>query len=231
MQFIKTKSEFEPIPEGRQAAVLAEVSFAIMSFELKAENKKGERFIKDVELFPSFTVKNQAGKLFASWSGKNEGDLLTQAQLNVWMDLMFGDLIERDAEGKIKLDEDESPIFKDFETEQDMIKAFNKMGDPKAVGKTCYLGVIHNESDNGKVYANVKKIYVNAKLDDDGNVKRDPETKRIIPAFQMEVSDAYVSYAQRMKEMRDRMNRNDSKPAAASKSKKAADVDDSEIPF
>lgn len=254
MQFVKSTSTFELPPEGNQPAVIAEVGFAmienrfskrkekekelklVLSFELAAENKKGERFIKDIELFPQITTKNMPGKLLASLAGYNEKTLLSQEKLNAWVYWLLGDYVQRNDEGELILDEEARFQTKEFEegsTEEDLIRWFNKMTEPPCVGKTCFVQIVYNENEtSGKTYANIKNLYANAKLNDNREVMRDPETKKMIPAFQLQLSGKYVPYAKRMKEMQDRMNsrsNGDSKPAAT-KSKKT-EVEEGDIPF
>ena len=69
---------FLPAPEGKQPAILAEISWAMVedrfegkglqlkmfwSFQLQAENDQGERYVVDLELFPQISPNNKVGKL------------------------------------------------------------------------------------------------------------------------------------------------------------------------
>ena len=213
---------FEPAPEGKQPAILAEISWAmiqnrfesdkgeelkmIWSFQLKAEDKQGERYVLDMELYPNISPKNQVGKLCQSWSASKEP--LDQDQLNDWRGYLMGNLMETDVDNNYILDDKGVAQMKEFDTVFDFIE-FTKSEEyqPLMVGATAIVEVAHNESKNGKVYANIKNIFVNAKCDEMGNPKFNAEGKPV-RAFEMEISESYVGYHARQAEIAERIAKN-----------------------
>jgi len=244
---LTSNSGFAPAPAGRQPAVLAEVSFAMVenkfenkgeelkmfwSFQLEAVNGEGERYVLDVENYPNITPTNKVGKLCRSWSGRTEA--LTQDQVNQWIAHFMGKLVKRDAEGNILTDDKGHAVTEDFDTLADFLAAIDP--DPPAVGMACILDVVHKESATTKRdYALVNNIFPNAQVDSLGNIVRDPDTKKPVKAFQLAIEN-YVPRAQRQEEIKRRIAEaaakktgGGSKPAASGAVSKPAK--DDVIPF
>lgn len=223
-----SNNTFKPAPEGKQPAVLAEVSFALVedrfedkglqlkmfwSFQLQAENAgdDNKRYILDLELFPNISAKNKLGKLCQSWSGSR--DAFDIEKMNEWRHYVMGDLLERDGEGNLMVDEEGSALAREFDSVEEFLSFVNSEdhAPPPLIGATAILEVVHAESANGKTYANIKNIFPNAQLDNIGNIVRDKATGKMQKAFQMEVDEDYQTREFRQSEIRRRIAEKEAK--------------------
>jgi len=225
---IKVSNEFELAPTGRQPAICAEVSHElvedrfegkglqhklILSFQLLAEDssKNNERYVLDLEVFPSITPTNKMGKLCASWSGRNE---ITQSQVNKWIESIFGKsrFFKRDNNGELLLDEKDRPIPESFDSWEDLLAATDP--EPPLVGVTCIAMVTHKTAQSsGKTRAYITDIFTNGKVDGVGNIIKDANG-RPEPAFEMDIV-GYVSRADRQAEIQKRIAEKEAKKTGA----------------
>lgn len=189
------KSEFEIVPAGKQAAVLAEISFAqvedkfenkglewkmFWSFVLREKRRDGSPFVIDAEMFPTISANNQVGKFCKGWAGSPKP--LTEEQINDWIGYVMGNTTGPD----------------------------NVDPNPPLKGVTCILEIEHVESKKTKKdYAKIVGISPNGKKDDLGNIIRG-EDGRVVPAFELAIPEDYKSRAQRQAEIQERVDRKNS---------------------
>ena len=245
-QFGLTQSGgFKPAPEGKQPAVLAEIAWALVEdrfegkgeqlkmfwcFQLQAEDTEGERYVVDLELFPQLSPKNKVGKLCKSRSASREP--LTQEQLNQWRAYVMGDLILKDEEGNMILDDKGIAQTKDFLTVEDFLAFVNsdEYPAPPLVGVTAILEIEHKESANGRTYANIVDIHINGKVDSLGNVIKGKDG-RPEPAFEMELDDSYVNRANRQAEIQRRIVEKENKKSAKPATQQSNSGSKAKVPF
>lgn len=233
---------FQPAPEGKQPAILAEISWAMVedrfegkglqlkmfwSFQLQAEDEQGERYVLDLELFPQISPKNKVGRFCKSWSASK--DVLSQEQLNHWRESVMGSLVLRDEAGNALMDDEGIVLTKPFDSVEEFLAAVDP--DPPLVGITAIVEVEHKESGvTNRTYANITSIYINGKVDDIGNVIRDPKTKKAVPAFEMDI-EGYVSRAERQAEIQRRIAEKEAKKADHGTAKPVTKAAKSAVPF
>ena len=211
---------FEPAPAGRQPAILAEIAWEMVEdrfegrgeqlkmfwcFQLQAEDPNGERYILDLELYPTISAKNAVGKFCRSWSASPTE--LTDDQINQWRIAVMGSLIERDAVGNPVIDDKGSVVTKLFETFEGFHD--NVDPDPPLVGLTAIINVEHKEAASGRTYARITGIFPNGKVDAVGNIIKGADGKPE-PAFEMEIEN-YVSRAERQAEIAKRIAEKEAK--------------------
>lgn len=190
------KSEFEIVPAGKHGAVLAEISFAqvknnfdedkglewkmFWSFELREKRKDGTPFVIDIEMFPQISANNAVGKLCKGWAGSPKP--LTDEQIADWIGYVMGNTTGPE----------------------------NVDPNPPLKGVTCILEIEHVESKKTKKdYPKVTAISPNGKRDDLGNIIRGDDG-RVVPAFELTISDKYKSRAQRQAEIQERVDKKNS---------------------
>lgn len=233
---------FQPAPEGKQPAILAEISWAMVedrfegkgpqlkmfwSFQLQAEDEQGERYVLDLELFPQISSKNKVGRFCKSWSGSK--DVLSQDQLNQWRLSVMGNLVLKDKTGNPMMDEEGVILTKSFDTVEEFLAAVDP--DPPLVGITAIVEVEHKESaTTNRTYANITGIYINGKVDEIGNIIRDATTKRAVPAFEMDI-EGYVSRADRQAEIQKRIAEKEAKKTGTPAAKPVTKAAKSAVPF